>query len=63
MDDCLGTYAAFFESIPMEIQKQGEFAYRAHKVTSGEVEVEMGETKQGRLAEHIFGHLVAEQHF
>ena len=47
----------------MEIQKQGEFAYRAHKATSGEGDVDRGKTKQGRLAEHIFGNLVAEQPF
>ena len=63
MDDRPGTWAAFFESIPMEIQKQGEFAYRAHQATSREVDVGRGKTKEGRLGEHIFGHLVAEQPF
>ena len=64
MDARPRTWAAFFESIPtMEIQKQGDFAYRAHQATSGEVGVMRGRTKQGRLAELIFGHLVAEQLF
>ena len=35
MEDRPGTLATFFESIPMEIQKQGEFAYWAHEATSG----------------------------
>ena len=41
--------------------KKGEFAYRAHQATSREVDVGRGKTKEGRLGEHIFGHLVAEQ--
>jgi hypothetical protein len=63
MDDRPGTWAALFESIPIEIQKHGEFAYRAHVTTRSEGDADRGKTKQGRLAEHIFGHLVAEQPF
>ena len=64
MDDRPGTWAAFFESIPMEIQKKDDFAYRAHQETSREVDVDTrSKTKEGRLGEHIFGHLVAEQPF
>ena len=47
----------------METQNQGEFAYQMHRATLREVDIDRGKTKQGRLAEHIFGHLVAEQPF